>query len=187
VRRSRQRPFVREVYILQSPRKPVWFWCLRIGAALLACLVVLFVDATGVTYVVVPIIGDSMDWKSHYLAGMHSISCGRVGIRGDASNATQCALQADAKGQPFRVAYQIQGFDSIVAGGIVRTPDGKLLSLSFDGCPSGCGFSLLHQTVSVASCPQPYHLCVNPKGRINCYQPQLSYPANIMSPNAEPY
>lgn len=109
----------------------------------------------GLSYVVVPVVGDAMDWKSHYLAGLRSANCGRVKIRGDASKATQCALEENAKGRPFRVIYQIQGFDSIVAGGIVRTPAGKLLALSYDSCPSGCGFSLLQQRVSVGSFQNP--------------------------------
>ena len=127
--------------------------------------------------------GDRVDWGSHFLAGLGSVNCGRVKIRGDASAATQCALHADAEKEkkPFRVLYNIQGYDSIVAGGIVRTRDGRLLSLSYDG------MSLLRQRVSVAPCPQPYHLNVNPLGRFNCYQQELSYAQNIMSPNMEPY
>ena len=135
----------------------------------------------------VPITGDAMDWKSQRLAGLHSVNCGRVGFRGDPSDATRCALDANAKRQPFRVTYQVEGWDSIVVGGIVRTPEGRLLSLTYDSCPSGCGFSLLKQKVWVDSCPEPFHLYVNPKGRINCFQPQLVPPSNIMSPNSEPY
>jgi len=141
----------------------------------------------GLTYPLAFVTGDAMDWESHYLAGVRSADCGRVKIRGDASSSTQCALQAEAQGKPFRVVYNIQGIDSIVAGGVVRTPAGKLLALSYDSCPSGCGFSMLQQRVRITPCPQPYHLYVNPKGRVNCFQEQLSYPKNIMSPNMEPY
>lgn len=128
-----------------------------------------------------------MDWKSHYLAGFRSINCGRIKIGQNPANATTCALKANEAGQPFRVIYNIQGIDSSVAGGIVRTSDGKLFALSYDSCPMGCGFSFLQQRVKIAACPQPYHLYTNPKGRLNCFQPQLSYPQNIMSPNMEPY
>jgi len=172
---------------LEAPARRTWRRILWISAALSIFLGFVFVDSMGVSYIVVPVIGDAMDWKSHYLAGFHSVDCGRVKIRGDASQATHCALDANAKGQPFRVIYQIQGIDSIVAGGIVRTHEGKLFALSYDSCPSGCGFSLLRQRVTVSSCPEPYHLYVNPKARINCYQPQLSYPLNTASPNMEPY
>lgn len=131
--------------------------------------------------------GDAMDWKNHYLAGRGGVNCGRVKIGGDPTSATECAVEANAAGKPFWVAYNIQGIDAIVAGGIVRTPSGKLLAITYDSCPSGCGFSLLGQRVGVESCPQPYHLYVNPKGRVNCFQQQLSYPRDIMSPNMEPY
>lgn len=151
------------------------------------CFGFFLVDAIGMAYPLTLVIGDAMDWKSHYLAGLRSVNCGRVKVREDASLATRCALQADAAGKPFRVSYNIQGIDSIVAGGVVRTPGGKLLALSYDSCPSGCGFSMLQQRVHVASCPEPYHLHVNPKGRINCFQSQVSSPRNIMSPNMEPY
>ena len=144
-------------------------------------------DSMGFSLWVVRITGDAMDWRSHYLAGLSSINCGRVEVRGDPTKATQCALKANSEGRPFRVAYNIQGFDALVTGGIVRKPNGKLLALQFDSCPSGCGFSLLQQRVSVSSCPEPNQLYVNPKGRLNCFQPQLSYPRNIMSPNVEPY
>jgi hypothetical protein len=84
-------------------------------------------------------------------------------------------------------SYEIQGYDAIVAGGIVMRPDGQLLALSYDSCPSGCGYDLFEQSVTVTPCPQPYHLYVNPKGRINCFKAQLSYPASITSPNFEPH
>jgi hypothetical protein len=172
---------------MQPSTKRRWRRVLWISAALFICFAFLFADSMGLTYVVVPVVGDAMDWKSHYLAGLRSTNCGRVKIRGDASKATQCALEKNAKGHAFRVIYEIQGIDSMVAGGIVRTSGGKILTLSYDSCPSGCGFSLLQQRVSVGSCPQPYHLYVNPKSRLNCYQPQLSFPTNLMSPNMEPY
>jgi hypothetical protein len=121
-----------------------------------------------------------MDWETRYLAGVHGVNCGRVKIRGNASMATNCALQANAEAKPFRVIYNIQGIDSRVAGGIVRTADGRLLFLSDDG------LSFLHQHVDVTPCPKPYHLYVNPEARINCFQQELSYPQNIASPNMEP-
>lgn len=132
--------------------------------------------------------GDAMDWKSRWLAGRHSVNCGRIAVHGDPTAATQCALQAQAQGKPFTVVYNVMGYDAPVAGGIVRTTDGELYALSFDGDPSGGGgVSLLGQRVNKTPCPKPIHLWVNPKGRINCFQQQLSPPANIMSPNMESY
>jgi hypothetical protein len=132
--------------------------------------------------------GDGMDWRSRWLAGSHSINCGRVRIGQDPSQVTECTLEANAAGRPFRVRYDIRGIDSQVAVGLVKTPNGHLYSLSFDGNPSGGGrTSLLEQVVSVCSCPEPSRLYVNPKGRLNCFQAALSYPSGIMSPNMEPY
>jgi hypothetical protein len=76
-------------------------------------------------------IGDLMDWKGRYLTGSRGVNCGRVKVGNDATSATQCALRADADGQPFRVAYEIQGYDAIVAGGIVRRPDGQVFALNY--------------------------------------------------------
>ena len=132
--------------------------------------------------------GDAMDWRSRWLAGSHSINCGRVRVGEDPNQATKCALEASNAGRPFRVRYDIMGYDSPVAGGIVKTADGHLYALSFVGDPSGGGrTSLWGQTVDVKSCPEPERLYVNPKGRPNCFQPALSYPRGVMSPNVEPY
>lgn len=130
--------------------------------------------------------GDAMDWRSRWLAGSHCINCGRVRI--GQNQATKCGLEANAEGRPFRVRYDIQGWDSPVAGGLIRTGDEHLYALSFDGDPSGGGrTSLWRQTVDVASCPEPTRLYVNPKGRLNCFQAALSYPRGITSANMEPY
>jgi|SRR5580704_968742 hypothetical protein len=163
-----------------------WHWVVAIGASLvIVCLGLAFADY--LSWRLRPEIGDLMDWKARYLTGSLGVNCGRVKVGNDATTATQCALKANAGGRPFRVAYEIQGYDALVAGGIVRRPDGRVFALSYDSCPSGCGFDLFQQSVDVTPCPQPYHLYVNPKGRINCFQPQLSHPESIMAPNSEPY
>ena len=129
-----------------------------------------------------------MDWKGGWLAGRQGINCGRVEVHGDPTAATACAIKAQAEGKPFRVVYNIMGYDSPVAGGIVRTPDGEVYGLSFNGDSSGSsGLALFGQRVSKAPCPKPIHLWVNPKGRVNCFQQQLSPPAGITAPNVEPY
>lgn len=172
---------------MDVPRKRRLRPILWISGSVLACVIFLFVDSMGFLYPLILLTGDAMDWKIHYVAGLGSINCGRVKIRGDASAATQCALQADAKSKSFRVVYNIQGIDVLVADGIVRTRSGQLFALSYAGCNSGCGFSYLQQRVDVAPCPKPYHLYVNPRGRLNCFQPNLSPPRDITSPNVEPH
>ena len=136
----------------------------------------------------VPMIGDSMDWRSRWFMGRHGIDCGEVKVHGDPTTATNCVLKADSQGRPFRVRNDIMGYDSAVAGGIVLTPRGEFYGLSFNGDPAGQGgTSLFRQHVTTTPCPRPVHLWVNPKGRINCFQQQLSPPAGITAPNFEPY
>jgi hypothetical protein len=144
-----------------------------LGIAALLCIAVLVADSE--SYYVVPVTGDAMDWVSHFLAGFGGINCGRIGVRGDPSAATKCALEANAEGHPFRVVYNLPGIDASAADGFVRTRHGAILALRFSGCSTGCGFSLLQQRVQIKPCPQPYHLYINPKGRLNCFQEQLSY------------
>jgi hypothetical protein len=162
------------------------FWIF--GAVFLLFLLV-FLDLAGIPgALLVPVLGDAMDWRTRYLAGWRGVDCGRVRIGEDATEASQCALKAQSDGRPFHVVYNVQGIDSRVAGAIVRTSSGQLLALSYDSCPSGCGgTSFLGQRVSVSRCPEPNHLFLNPKARLNCYQAGLSTPSNIMSPNIEPY
>lgn len=154
-------------------------------------VLLLLADFLGISLMstmVVRVFGDAMDYRSIRLVGWRGVDCGTVEIDGDPQEATECALQAHNQGKPFRVRYNLQGIDSTVAAGIVRTPDGKLYGLSFDGDPTGGGgTSLFRQRVGQFACPEPIRLWVNPKGRINCFQQQLAPPKNLMSPNFEAY
>jgi hypothetical protein len=165
------------VFVMTVHAKRRWVW-IFIPTLLVAFLLA---DVAQITLPLFRLTGDRMDYESQFLAGLRSVNCGRVRIRGDASRATQCALRANAEGKPFRVIYEVQGYDSIVAGAVVRTQSGRLLFLSYDG------MSFLRQRVDVAPCPQPYHLYVNPLGRLNCFHQELTYPQNIGSPNMAPY
>lgn len=168
----------------QMHNKRTWI-CLGIAAVVLLSLPIL--DQL-ISAPVIRVFGDSMDWRSRWLMGLRGVDCGQVQVNGNPNVATSCALQAQSEGKPFRVRYDILGYDSAVAGGIVRTPSGELYALSFDGNPHGAGYtSMLAQRSSKSPCPKPNHLWVNPKGRVNCFQQQLSYPTDLMSPNLEPY
>ena len=137
---------------------------------------------------VISIFGDAMDWRERSLATRHGVNCGEIKVRHDARAATACVLKAQDEGRPFRVRYDLQGYDADVAGGLARTPGGQVFALSFDGDPLGMlGVSLSRQRVSQSPCPEPLHLYVNAKGRVNCFTSQLVQPRNIMSPNFEPY
>lgn len=167
-----------------SRKQKIWIF---IGLVVILFFSLGFIDHA-LSAPVIRVMGDSMDWRSRWLMGLHGIDCGRVRVNGDPKAATDCALKAQRDGKPFRVRYDLMGFDSAVAGGIVRTPSGALYALSFDSNPSGSGeISLLEQSSNKDACPQPYRLWVNAKGRVNCFQQALSYPQNITSPNMEPY
>jgi len=129
---------------------------------------------------------DRLEKQSKEWAGPQGIDCGRVPVRGDPKAATACALAAQKAGKPFRVRYDLQGIDSEVAMGIVRTPAGKVIAISYDGDPSGhwrYGDGFTYPKL----CPEPVHLWVNPGGRINCFQQASAPPKDVMSPNLEPY
>ena len=82
---------------------------------------------------------DKLDIESKRLAGPGAIDCGRVKIKGDPKEATECAIGAQKAAKPFRIRYDLQGIDSLVAVAIVRTPSGTVGSLMYDSDPSGGG------------------------------------------------
>lgn len=129
---------------------------------------------------------DLLEKRSKALVGEDAIDCGRVAIEGDPKIASDCALAAQAAGKPFRVRYEMRGFDSEVAVVLLRTPGGQVLALSYDSDITGRG-ARGFEAVNVSECPTPVHLWVNPKGRLNCFQPKLAPPAKVTAPNSEPY
>ena len=133
-----------------------------------------------------PADSDLLEIQSKRLAGPSGIDCGRVLVGKDPTTATKCALEAQSSQKPFRVRYDLRGFDSLVAVAIVRTPVGTVGALQYDSDPLGGG-GRAHESIYPKRCPEPVHLWVNPSGRINCFQKETSPPRNVMSPNAEPY
>lgn len=132
------------------------------------------------------LLSGDLELQSKNFAGPGALDCGRVLIDGDPKIATECALAAQRAGKPFRVRYDLQGIDSLVAVAIVRTQAGAVESLMWDSDPSGGG-RRGPGVVFPKECPEPVHLWVNPSGRINCFQNKSSPPKDVMSPNAEPY
>ena len=132
-----------------------------------------------------PAAEDKLEIESKRLAGPGAIDCGRVKIKGDPKDATECAIGAQKAAKPFRIRYDLQGIDALVAVAIVRTPSGTVGALTYDSDPSGGGH--VGEVVYPKRCPEPVHLWINPSGRINCFQQETSPPKDVMSPNAEPY
>ncbi len=117
-----------------------------------------------------------------------AINCGRVGIRVDPHQASNCAMGAFKSKKPFQVRYDLQGIDSSVAVGWVSTAAGAVIAISFDGDPAGRGgTSASRQRVNERACPRPVKLFVSPQGRLNCFPPDPNAKPNIMSPTFQPY
>jgi hypothetical protein len=115
---------------------------------------------------------DKLEIESKRLAGPRAIDCGRVKIKGDPKDATECAIGAQKAAKPFRIRYDLQGIDALVAVAIVRTPSGTVGALTYDSDPSGGGH--VGEVVYPKRCPEPVHLWINPSGRINCFQQETS-------------
>lgn len=118
---------------------------------------------------------DRLEQESRKLAGMDAVDCGRVPIAGDPKAASHCALAAQNKGKPFRVRYDIQGIDSFLAVAVVRTPIGTVSVLQYDSDPSGGG-RRGPGVIDSWRCPEPVHLWLTSRRRINCFQNQNSPP-----------
>jgi len=133
-------------------------------------------------------LGDAWEKQSRQLSGSRAVNCGRVLVHANPKASTECALKAFNKGKPFRVRYDLQGFDSDVSAGLVYTPEGKLYGLVFDGDPLGqVGTSWSRQRTEKQPCPSPFHLYVNPNGRLNCFTEEAVPPKDLMSPNFQSY
>jgi hypothetical protein len=151
---------------------------LLIGGLLVAAIVITALIPIPLSDSFVRKYGDAMDWWSWSLAGRHSLNCGRVEMGHDSVLATNCGIDAWARGLPFRVRYDTMGGYSPLSVGLVRTPKGRMLALSFVGDASGGeGTSLWGERVDVQSCPLPAHLYLSRLGTVmNCFPAELSYP-----------
>jgi len=110
-----------------------------------------------------------VDLRSRWLSGRYAIDCGHVKPREDRRRATDCALQAEAQGQAFRVRYDSTGIDNHSSVGIVRTPSGLLYEVFYGWEIPGPGSSLLLKGVRTRPCPAPTRLFVNSRGEIDCF------------------
>jgi len=73
------------------------------------------------------------------LAGKGAAACGTVELRDDPTAAFSCARSAMAAGQPFWVAAQIEGIDSLLWRGVALEPDKTVWLLSYDSDVHGGG------------------------------------------------
>lgn len=88
---------------------------------------------SAITQAFVRTFGDAMEWKSRSIAGWGAVNCGIVPIHGKPDAATDCALRAFASHRPFRVRYGLETYDTVMAAGVVVSPDGRAYELIFSG------------------------------------------------------
>ena len=118
------------------------------------------------------ITGDALDWRLRKLSSSTMTNCGRVGLNEDPSRSTQCVIEANHEGNPFRVRYDMRGKDSDVARGLVRLPSGAVIELGFDGNPTGSGGTLpFRQVVFERKCPTSEPIVIDKHGRASCVSP----------------
>ena len=134
---------------------------------------------------------DVMAARLYRLAGADATDCGTVEIRHDPSAATDCALKAFGKKDPFYVRYYVQGIDSSVAGGLAYDKKGNMSALEFDsmgwsseGLPKGSRLTDGGHII-MEPCPRPIALHKTASGRLTCFPPDPKAKRNLMSPEAE--
>lgn len=151
---------------------------LLIGGFLVAVIVITALVPISLSDAFVRKHGDAMDWWSWWLAGRHSVNCGRVEVGDDSWPATGCGLDAWAQKRPFRVRYDITGKYFPLSVGLVRTPKGRMLALSFVGdAGGGQGTSLWEERVDIQSCSEPADLYFH--GTVmSCFPAEPSYPSD---------
>ena len=152
-----------------KPGRSRWARVLRSVAEIIAVLLILDLLTGFISFIFVAKVFNPVDLRGRWLSGKHAIDCGRVQPREDRRAANDCALNAQALGQAFRVRYDSTGIDDRYSVGIVRTPDGVLYEM-FYPWETGIGSSLLLKGVRVRPCPTPTHLFVNPRGQADCFE-----------------
>ena len=127
---------------------------------------------------------DAVQEKLQEFAGSSATNCGRLDVKATADQskaASDCAMQAQQKKQPFFVAYDMPGMVVGVAGNL----DGKLYSVQAQGGPS--------PTVTAGDCPS--QLRVAGSGRVTCFAPgdmgmmgagHTAVPEGMPNPHAMP-
>jgi hypothetical protein len=112
-------------------------------------------------------LGDVMDWRSRWIAGVDAVDCGAVNPGGNTTVSTDCALQAFSAHRPFSVRYGLKTVDIRMAAGLVGERSGRVYEMVFWG--GGPGTDVFRQRVYLNQCPTPVSLRKTPKGRLTCF------------------
>jgi hypothetical protein len=88
------------------------------------------------------------------LAGPGAVDCGDVAYAQDRAAALACVAKESKGGAPFFAAFSLQGIDSAVAVGVVRTQERLLRKFDWDSdiFGGGGGPEAAHPSLSYRSC-----------------------------------
>ena len=86
------------------------------------------------------------------LAGPHAVNCGDIGRGADRSTAFACIEQRLKEGSPLFAVLDVQGIDSCVAKGVVRTAEGSLRMLTWTSDAYGGGCEPKHPEMWLQEC-----------------------------------
>jgi hypothetical protein len=114
---------------------------------------------------------DSLECVARDLAGQGAVNCGRVRIGMDPTLAGKCALKAFSEKKPFRVRYDLPGWNSENAIGFIGVAAGRVIKVEWGKAtgswwPSDSNSESEH--VSLLPCVFPTLLEAGTKGPIEC-------------------
>ena len=101
-------------------------------------------------------------------AGAGARDCGVVALPASRAAAVSCARTALQSGEPFFVAFQVQGVDSTIYRGVVRPLPGRAIVLTWDSDVTGGSSLAAQRRIFSRDCPGPAVLETDDGGPIGC-------------------
>jgi hypothetical protein len=95
-------------------------------------------------------------------AGAGAVNCGHVVVGASAVAVNQCVADQTARAAPFYARYDVQGTDSSVAYGVVRSAQGQSSVWFFDSDPSGGSNVGAHVAQTVCGGDPPLQVAADP-------------------------
>jgi hypothetical protein len=108
------------------------------------------------------------------VAGTEAISCGRVGINKDRTQATGCAVRAYKDHKAFYVIYDEAGIDSFISGGMAWNGKEPPYYISYDSMGVTYDLPLPDSSLPydsdthLTACSKPVRVYVNASGEVDC-------------------
>ena len=127
------------------------------------------------------------------IAGPAAINCGRVGINKDRTQATECAMRAYKRHEPFYVIYDEAGIDSFISDGMSWDGKNEPYSVSYDsmglnGNPLWPGSSMPDGSHTIVDrCSKPLRVYINESGELDCFRDREMWEQLIEGGNRETF